>query len=374
MESWQSSMTPFDFPPSYFKLIMKILITGGAGFVGSALAIQIKTNYPSYEVICLDNLKRKGSELNLPRLAKVGAIFVHGDIRNKEDFDALPIVDFVIEASAEPSVLAGLNGTPDYLINTNLVGTINCLNYTKKCGASFIFLSTSRIYPIKAIEKLNFVEQETRFGLSDDQAIPGVSSKGIAENFPLDGARSLYGATKLASELMIHEYNEFYGMKTVINRCGVLTGPWQMGKVDQGVMVLWVAKHYWQQQLAYIGYGGTGKQTRDMLHVNDLYRLIDFQLHNFDTVNGEILNVGGGVEVSASLQELTQICQEVTGKTIPITPVAENRAADIRLYVTDNTKVTALTGWKPSISMKQIVSEITEWIGENEEQLAYVLK
>jgi CDP-paratose 2-epimerase len=284
------------------------------------------------------------------------------------------VVDFVIEASAEPSVLAGLNGTPDYLINTNLVGTINCLNYTKKCGASFIFLSTSRIYPIKAIEKLNFVEQETRFGLSDDQAIPGVSSKGIAENFPLDGARSLYGATKLASELMIHEYNEFYGMKTVINRCGVLTGPWQMGKVDQGVMVLWVAKHYWQQQLAYIGYGGTGKQTRDMLHVNDLYRLIDFQLHNMDTVNGEILNVGGGVEVSASLQELTQICQEVTGKTIPITPVVENRAADIRLYVTDNTKVTALTGWKPSISMKQIVSEITEWISENEEQLAYVLK
>jgi CDP-paratose 2-epimerase len=353
---------------------MKILITGGAGFVGSALAIQIKTNYPTYEVICLDNLKRKGSELNLPRLAKVGAIFVHGDIRNKEDFDALPVVDFVIEASAEPSVLAGLNGTPDYLINTNLVGTINCLNYTKKCGASFIFLSTSRIYPIKAIEKLNFVEQETRFGLSDDQAIPGVSSKGIAENFPLDGARSLYGATKLASELMIHEYNEFYGMKTVINRCGVLTGPWQMGKVDQGVMVLWVAKHYWQQQLAYIGYGGTGKQTRDMLHVNDLYRLIDFQLHNIDTVNGEILNVGGGVEVSASLQELTQICQEVTGKTIPITPVVENRAADIRLYVTDNTKVTALTGWKPSISMKQIVSEITEWISENEEQLAYVLK
>jgi CDP-paratose 2-epimerase len=353
---------------------MKILITGGAGFVGSALAIQIKTNYPTYEVICLDNLKRKGSELNLPRLAKVGAIFVHGDIRNKEDFDALPVVDFVIEASAEPSVLAGLNGTPDYLINTNLVGTINCLNYTKKCGASFIFLSTSRIYPIKAIEKLNFVEQDTRFGLSDDQAIPGVSSKGIAENFPLDGARSLYGATKLASELMIHEYNEFYGMKTVINRCGVLTGPWQMGKVDQGVMVLWVAKHYWQQQLAYIGYGGTGKQTRDMLHVNDLYRLIDFQLHNIDTVNGEILNVGGGVEVSASLQELTQICQEVTGKTIPITPVVENRAADIRLYVTDNTKVTALTGWKPSISMKQIVSEITEWISENEEQLAYVLK
>jgi len=353
---------------------MKILITGGAGFVGSALAINIKSNYPSYEVICLDNLKRKGSELNLPRLTKIGVIFIHGDIRNKEDFDTLPKVDFVIEASAEPSVLAGLDGTPDYLINTNLVGTINCLNYTKKCGASFIFLSTSRVYPIKAIEKLNYEEQETRFTLTDNQPVRGVSSKGIAEDFPLDGARSLYGATKLASELMIHEYNEFYGIKTVINRCGVLTGPWQMGKIDQGVMVLWVAKHFWQQKLAYIGYGGSGRQTRDMLHVKDLYRLIDYQLHNIDKVNGEILNVGGGVEVSASLQELTQICQKATGKTISISQVPENRVADIPLYITDNSKVTALTGWKPEISMKQIVQEITDWITENEESLAYVLK
>ena len=173
---------------------------------------------------------------------------------------------------------------------------------------------------------------------------------------------------------MIHEYNEFYGMKTVINRCGVLTGPWQMGKIDQGVMVLWVAKHYWQQKLAYIGYGGSGRQTRDMLHVMDLYKLIDYQLHNIDKVNGEILNVGGGVEVSASLQELTAICQEVTGKTITISQVPENRAADIPLYITDNSKVTALTGWKPEISMKQIVQEITDWITENEESLAYVLK
>lgn len=353
---------------------MKILITGGAGFVGSALALSLKKNYPSYEIICLDNLRRKGSELNVARLTKAGIQFVHGDIRNKEDFDSLPMVDSVIEASAEPSVLAGLNGSPDYLMNTNLVGTINCLNYAVKSKANFIFLSTSRIYPIKALENLDFIESETRFELTDNQKVRGVSSKGIAEDFPLDGARSLYGTTKLASELIIAEYNEFYGLKTVINRCGVLTGPWQMGKVDQGVMVLWVAKHFFEQQLAYIGFGGTGKQTRDMLHVADLYRLIDWQLHNIDKVNGEILNAGGGVEVSASLQELTQICQEVTGKTIPIKQVTENRPADIRLYITDNTKVTNLTGWKPEIGMKQIVQEITEWLEENKEALEPILK
>jgi CDP-paratose 2-epimerase len=351
-----------------------IVITGGAGFVGSSLALELKANHPQYEIYCMDNLKRKGSELNVARLGKAGIHFIHGDIRNKEDFDTLPIATTIIEASAEPSVLAGLNGSPDYLMNTNLFGTVNCLNYAVKCKAEFIFLSTSRIYPIKSIEKLNYEEADTRFQLSDSQETIGVSSKGIAENFPLDGARSLYGTTKLASELIIQEYQEFFGLKTIINRCGVLTGPWQMGKVDQGVMVLWIAKHFFEQQLAYIGYGGTGKQTRDMLHVKDLYRLIDWQIDNIDKINGEILNVGGGNEVSASLQELTKICQEVTGKTIPITNIPENRAADIRMYITDNTKVSNLTGWKPQIGIKQIVEEITQWLAENREALEPILK
>ncbi|UBM60603.1 NAD-dependent epimerase/dehydratase family protein [Marinilongibacter aquaticus] len=352
----------------------KILITGGAGFVGSSLALEFKANYPEYHIICLDNLKRKGSELNVSRLNQAGIEFVHGDIRNKEDFDALPDVDFVIEASAEPSVLAGLNGgTPDYLMNTNLFGTVNCLNYAVRSKAAFIFLSTSRIYPIKSIETLNFVESETRFKLSDEQKFSGVSSKGIAENFPLDGARSLYGTTKLASELIIQEYNEFYGLKTLVNRCGVLTGPWQMGKVDQGVMVLWIAKHYFEKKLAYIGYEGSGKQTRDMLHVRDLYRLIDWQLHNIDEINGETFNVGGGEKVSTSLRELTEICQKVTGKTIPIDKITENRPADIKLYQTDNTKVSAATGWEPEIGITQIVEEITDWLREYEKELKPIL-
>ena len=353
---------------------MKLLITGGAGFVGSSLAISLKTHYPDYEIFALDNLKRRGSELSLSRLKAAGIAFVHGDIRNKEDFDALPAVDAVIEASAEPSVLAGLDGTPDYLINTNLLGTVNCLNYALRHRAAFIFLSTSRVYPIKTLETLNFGETDTRFVLTDEQPVPGASSQGIAEDFPLAGARSLYGTTKLASELIIQEYNEFYGLKTVINRCGVITGPWQMGKVDQGVMVLWIAKHYFEQSLAYIGYGGTGKQTRDMLHIADLYRLIDWQLHHLDAVNGEILNAGGGQQSSASLQELTAICQEVTGKTIPIKAVPENRTADIRLYITDNAKVTALTGWQPQLGIRRIVTDIHDWLAENRADLEPILR
>ena len=351
-----------------------ILITGGAGFVGSSMALQLKAKYPTYEIYVLDNLKRRGSELNIPRLKAANIHFVHGDIRNKEDFDGLPKIDLILEASAEPSVLAGIDSTPDYLINTNLSGTINCLNFATKNKSDFIFLSTSRIYPIETIESINFTEANTRFEIAEQQTIKGFSKNGISEDFPLDNYRSLYGTTKLASELFIQEYKQFFGLKTVINRCGVLTGPWQMGKIDQGVVVLWIAKHFWNQPLSYIGYGGTGKQVRDMLHTDDLFRLIDWQMHHLDEINGEIFNVGGGTEISLSLNEMTTLCEEITGNKIPIKQVPENRTADIRIYITDNSKVTSKTGWKPQISPKQIFSEIYEWIKENEQQLASILK
>lgn len=351
-----------------------ILITGGAGFVGSSMGLSLKKKYPSYEIYVLDNLKRRGSELNLPRLKEAGIHFVHGDIRNKEDFDGLPKTDVILEASAEPSVLSGIESTPDYLINTNLNGTINCLNFAAKHKADFLFLSTSRIYPIERIESIAYREAETRFEIEDAQSFPGISSKGISEAFPLEGYRSLYGTTKLASEYFIQEYKQFFGLRTVINRCGVLTGPWQMGKIDQGVIVLWLAKHFWQKELSYIGYGGTGKQVRDMLHTDDLFRLIDWQMHHMGEVNGEIFNVGGGREISVSLQELTQLCREVTGNTIKIHEVKENRSADIRIYLTDNSKVSARTGWKPEILPQQIVRDIYAWMKANAAQLEPILK
>ena len=351
-----------------------ILITGGAGFVGSQMALSLKLKYPTYQIYVLDNLKRRGSELNIPRLKAADIHFIHGDIRNKEDFDGLTKIDCIIEASAEPSVLSGIESTPDYLINTNLNVTINCLNFATKNKSDFIFLSTSRIYPIETIENTNYTEVTTRFEIAEQQTTKGFSQKGINEDFPLDNYRSLYGTTKLASELFIHEYKQFFGLKTVLNRCGVLTGPWQMGKIDQGVVVLWLAKHFWNQQLSYIGYGGKGKQVRDMLHTADLFRLIDWQMHNIDAINGEIFNVGGGREISLSLQEMTSLCQEITGNVIPIAEVPENRTADIRIYITDNTKVTEKTGWKPEISTKQIFQEIYEWMKANEQQLVGILK
>ena len=351
-----------------------ILITGGAGFVGSSLAISIKKKYPDYKVISLDNLKRRGSELNIPRLVEHGVQFIHGDIRNKEDISQFEAgITTIIEASAEPSVLAGINNSPDYLINTNLMGTINCLYLAAKLQADFIFLSTSRVYPIEPIDKINFMEGSKRFDIGHIQSMTGISESGIAENFPLEGFRSLYGATKLSSEFLIHEFNQFYKFKTVINRCGVLAGPWQMGKVDQGVTVLWVARHYWKKRLGYIGYGGKGKQVRDILHIDDLFRLVDYQLHNMEQLNGQTMNVGGGRENSLSLQELTELCRRVTGNTIEIDEVKDNRQADIRIYITDNSKVTQLTGWEPQISCEEIIRQIHVWIRDNDKTLYPIL-
>jgi CDP-paratose 2-epimerase len=352
---------------------MNILITGGAGFAGSNLAIRLKEKYPAYMITCLDNLKRRGSELNLPRLREKNIAFVHGDIRCREDLHFPDTIDFIIDASAEPSVLAGITSPVEQVINNNLAGTINCLELARQHKAAFVFLSTSRVYPIAALEAAAYIEKETRFEWIDKQSVPGISSKGIREDFPLGGSRSFYGATKLASELMIREYHSFTGMKTVINRCGVLTGPWQMGKVDQGVIVLWIARHVFKGKLGYFGYGGTGKQLRDILHIDDLFRLVDWQLHHMDAVNGETFNVGGGLEVSLSLQELTALCEKTTGNKISIEKVPENRVADIRIYVTDNSYVQQKTGWKPSILPGKIVEEITEWVGQHKEILEPIL-
>lgn len=345
----------------------RVLITGGAGFVGSNLALWYKRQHPSARVLALDNLKRRGSETNLPRLREHGVEFLHGDIRNVEDLrlDAQEI-DLILECSAEPSVLAGYGGAPDYLVNTNLLGTIHCLELARRTGAAMIFLSTSRVYPISTLNRLRTEETDTRLALTADQEIPGASERGIAEHFPLEGSRSLYGATKLCSELLIQEYGAMYGLRYIINRCGVLAGPWQMGKVDQGVFALWVAMHYFQRELSYIGWGGEGKQVRDLLDIADLADLLEIELANLDALNGQMFNVGGGVEVSLSLHETTQLCQAITGHTVPIHRVAVTRPADLKLYITDNQRITQATGWAPRRTPAETLTSIYQWIREAE--------
>ncbi|MEM9328359.1 MAG: NAD-dependent epimerase/dehydratase family protein [Bacteroidota bacterium] len=352
---------------------MKILIAGGAGFVGSNLALSFKKRYPEYVIYCLDNLKRRGSELNLPALKASGVFFVHGDLRQPSDLEGVPDVDVVIDAAAEPSVLAGLSEGLDNLIGTNFNGTIHLLEFAKNCKAKFVFLSTSRVYPIQPLSEIAYSDAETRFTISPQQKTLGLSSNGISEEFILQGSRSFYGSSKLASELFIEEYKQLAGLETIINRCGVICGPRQMGKVDQGVVVLWVAKHFWRKNLAYIGFGGEGKQVRDILHIEDLFELLDLQIHEFDIFNGGVFNVGGGYENSISLLEMTAICQEITGNKIKIDSIAETRSADIPIYITDNTKIHSACKWRPTKDVRTTFQEIHDWLRANEDFLRPIL-
>jgi CDP-paratose 2-epimerase len=351
-----------------------ILILGGAGFVGSSLALGLKSAYPEWQIVCFDNLRRRGSELNLPRLRDHGIRFVHGDIRSASDLEGggLDAPDTVVDCSAEPSVLAGVT-SPQYVIQTNLVGTVNVLEFCRQISARLLFLSTSRVYSVPALSGLRLIEQPTRFSLAAEQSELHVAEAGIGEEFSTTGFRSLYGTTKLASEMLIEEYREAFGLRAIINRCGVLTGPWQMGKVDQGVFVLWMAAHYFRKNLAYIGFGGAGKQVRDLLHIDDLLRLVTYQILHFDELAGELFNVGGGAASSLSLLETTELCHEIAGQTIEIKETREKRPADVAWFITDNSKVMKRTGWSPQHTPRQTLQDIYDWIKQEESILRPIL-
>lgn len=366
---------------------MHILVTGGAGFVGSNLCLALRTAFPDASVTAFDNLYRQGSQLNLPRLEAAGVHFHQGDVRDPSTFPAAPF-DIMVECSAEPSVLAGQDGSPDYLFQTNLVGAYHCLEACRRHRAGIIFLSTSRIYPIARLEAHPWHEEETRFTWADE-GISGISSRGVTESVALDGARSLYGFTKLAGEQLIEEYRAAYGLKAIVNRCGVIAGPWQFGKVDQGVVSLWVMAHHFKRSLAYIGYGGAGKQVRDMLHIHDLCDLLVEQVRDFDFWDGWNGNVAGGLANSASLQEITALCKEITGNSIHIDAIPETRPNDLRIFLADCTKFRSRfssaeprsaglfdsphsaigRSLSPSRTVRDIIRDTHAWVRENESAL-----
>ena len=349
-----------------------VLVTGGSGFIGANLAIDVKQSRAGCRVVALDNLNRRGSELNLPRLKEAGVEYLHGDVRQMDDLRAAGKFDVLLECSAEPSVLAGLGGSPAYVVQTNLCGTINCLERCRELGAAILFLSTSRVYPTALLNRLVVCETESRFQLTDNQSIPGASTAGISEEFPMEGCRSLYGATKLASELLLREYVEAYRIPGVILRCGVVAGPWQMGKVDQGFVSLWVAAHVFHRPLSYIGFGGTGKQVRDLVHLSDLSDLVRLFLADMAQYSGRVFNVGGGSPNSVSLRELTDICAEATSARVDVSSVAETRPADVRLYVTDCAQVMRELSWAPKRSVSEIVEDVARWMVERRHSLAQI--
>jgi CDP-paratose 2-epimerase len=351
---------------------VRVLATGGAGFIGGNLVVSLAARHPDWEIVALDNLMRRGSELNLPRLREAGVEFVHGDVREPADLAAAGPFDAMVECSAEPSVLAGFADT-SYSVQTNLLGAFNCLERARAEEAFLVFLSTSRVYPVAPQLELALEEGPTRFELGGSQPVAGAGPAGIAEDFPMAGARTLYGATKLSAELLIEEYADAFGLRAVTNRCGVIAGPWQMGKVDQGVFSWWLLSHLFGRPLTYIGYGGSGKQVRDLLHVDDLIDLVDEQLGDQERWSGGVANVGGGRECSLSLLETTELCRELTGNEVPIGTEAETRPGDVPVYLSDCARLHSLTSWRPRRGARDVLADLLAWSTEHEDELRAAL-
>jgi CDP-paratose 2-epimerase len=351
---------------------MRVLVTGGAGFVGGNLSVALAESHPEWSIVALDNLMRRGSELNLERLREAGVEFMHGDVREPADIAAAGDFDAMVECSAEPSVLAGFADT-SYSVQTNLVGAFNCLERARQQEAFVIFLSTSRVYPVAPQLELKLEEADTRFELSAEQPVPGSGPAGISEDFPMAGSRTLYGATKLSAEHLIEEYAAAFGLRAVTNRCGVIAGPWQMGKVDQGVFSWWLLSHQFGRRLSYIGYRGSGKQVRDLLHVDDLVELVELQLGEPERWSGVTANVGGGRECSLSLLETTQLCRELTGNEVEIGREPENRPGDVPVYLSDCAKLHSLTSWRPSRRPRDVLADLLAWSTQHEDELRAAL-
>jgi CDP-paratose 2-epimerase len=347
----------------------RVLVTGGAGFVGANVAVQLAEHRSAWSVVALDNLRRRGSELNLARLREAGVSFVHSDVRILDDVLSAGEFDAIVECSAEPSVLAG----GDYVVHANLLGAYHCLELARRCRAQVVFLSTSRVYPVAALEQLAYADGGSRFELEPSQPLPGATASGISEGFPLEGARTMYGATKLAAELLIAEHRASHGLRAVIDRCGVIAGPWQMGRVDQGVFTHWMLAHHFGRPLSYIGYGGTGKQVRDVLHVDDLVDLILRQLDDPEYWDGVTVNVGGGRDGSLSLREATALCAEISGRVVDVSSSDETRPGDVPIYISDCARLFALTDWRPRRGPRETLADIHAWITTHAQALAAAL-
>jgi CDP-paratose 2-epimerase len=343
-----------------------ILVSGGAGFVGAHLSIHLAQR--GYPVVALDNLCRTGSEGNVARLADAGVRFVMGDVRDPNVYDVIGKVSCIVDACALPSVLEGMQSSVRPVIETNLNGTLLQLEHAVRWEAKLMLLSTSRVLPVDGLASIPLQMTEQRVELQAGDLPDGCSLRGISEAFPVHpGHRTFYGTSKLAAEMLVAEFVAFKGLRALINRCGVLAGPGQFGRIDQGVMMYWLQAHRDGIPLEYLGFDGSGRQVRDFLHVADLAKLIANQIQAPDSAwNGNLFHVGGGLQNSLSLRELTAICQRITGRKTAV-KAAEfaPRPGDIPWLVMDSSQAQSTFQWAPQADAEQIAIDAFNSLNNN---------
>lgn len=353
---------------------LKILITGICGFVGSEIAKSLRNHWPedTAEIVGIDNLSRNGSWRNKSRLESLGITVRHGDIRSWADLESLGKVDWVIDAAANPSVMAGVDGKSSsrQLVEYNLEGTINLLEFCKVHGAGFMLLSTSRVYSIIPLAGLNVETVDKAYQPEQPNAPSGISAAGISEQFATMAPVSLYGATKLASEQLALEYGMTYDFPVFINRCGVMAGAGQFGKADQGIFSFWL--HCWKEgrPLKYIGFDGLGYQVRDCLHPHDLAMLLAKQIVSGSSDHPGIINVSGGQASAMSLARLSDWCADRWGPK----EVASDRTPrkfDLPWVVLDHSLASKTWDWRPEIRVDNILRQIADFAETQEDWIGF---
>jgi CDP-paratose 2-epimerase len=345
---------------------MNLLVTGICGFAGSALTRSLLESSENLRVFGVDNFIRPGSELNRRELARLGVKLFHADLRSATDLETLPKVDWVIDAAANPSVLAGVDGKTSsrQLLEHNLWGTVNVLEYCKTHRAGLILLSTSRVYSIKPLAELAVEVRDQAFHPRAGSLPPGLTQNGVAENFSTAPPLSLYGSTKLASECLALEYGGAFGFPVWINRCGVLAGAGQFGKPDQGIFSFWINSHLCRRPLKYIGFDGQGHQVRDCLHPRDLVPVLLAQMKHRGNDQPRIANFSGGAANAMSLAQLTDWCDARFGKHA-VQSEATPRPFDIPWLVLDSSLAAKQWNWQPKISLPQVLDEIAKHAEQN---------
>ena len=350
---------------------MKLLITGICGFVGSTLARALLESAGDLHITGIDNFIRPGSERNRCELSALGVKIFHGDVRCAADFETLPAVDFVIDAAANPSVLAGVDGKTSsrQLLEHNLWGTVNVLEYCKVHRAGLILLSTSRVYSVPPLAALPVEVHQNAFRPQAGAPLPyGLSIKGVAEDFCTCPPVSLYGSSKLASEAVALEYGEIFDFPVWINRCGVLAGARQFGKPDQGIFSFWIHSHLRRRPLKYIGFDGQGHQVRDCLHPRDLVPALLAQMKHRGRDRLRVANFSGGAANAMSLAQLTAWCDQRFGKHA-VAADPKPRPFDIPWMVLDASRAAKEWNWSPKTLLPQALDEIAAHAEKNPDWL-----
>jgi len=344
---------------------MRLLVTGGAGFVGSHVAEYYAKK--GDEVICYDNLSRANllkraidSLYNWNYLKGFPNVkLINGDVRDLEELKkAAKNVDAIIHAAAQTAVTTSIED-PKTDFEVNALGTFNVLEAARLSDSDpvIIYCSTNKVYG-ENVNKVGVVEKETRYVFEEN------FKKGIAENFLIDLCEHTpYGCSKLSGDLYVQDYGHLYNLKTGVFRMSCTYGTRQFGVEDQG----WVA---WFAIATLLGQPitiyGDGKQVRDVLYADDLIRAFDLFINS--DLKQEVFNIGGGPENTLSLVELLDLLEELTGKRSEI-KFAPWRPSDQKVYISDISKVKQSLNWEPRVDPEQGVRRLVAWVEDNKHAL-----